>query len=311
MSELIKTATRDSYGKALAELGAEFPDIVVLDADLSEATKTIVFRKAFPHRHFNCGIAESNMTSVAAGLAAAGLTPFVSTFAMFAAGRSYEQVRNSIGYPRLNVKICATHGGISVGEDGASHQCNEDFALMRVIPGMTVICPSDEEESRQALRAAYFHDGPVYIRFGRAPVPAYHNANYKFEIGRGETLRDGRDMTIIVTGLPVYDSLVAAQGLAAEGVSVRVINMPTIKPIDAGIILKAARETGKILTVEEHSIIGGLGEAVAAVTSEGCPVRVHRHGVHDVFGHSGKAAELIAEFGLDAAGIAARARELL
>ena len=310
MSELTKIATRDSYGATLAELGAEHPDIVVLDADLSEATKTIVFKKAFPDRHFNCGIAEGNMASAAAGLAASGMTPFISSFAMFAAGRAYEQIRNSIGYPNLNVKICATHGGISVGEDGASHQCNEDFALMRSIPGMTVICPSDDEESKQILRAVYNHKGPVYIRFGRSPVPAYHTSDYKFEIGKGELLCDGSDMTIIATGLPVYETILAAQKLKSEGISVRVINMPTIKPIDENIIIKAAKETGKILTVEEHSIIGGLGEAVAAVTAEKYPAKVLRHGIPDVFGHSGKAAVLIEAFGLTAGGIAAKAKGL-
>jgi transketolase len=311
MPDIKKIATRRSYGEALVKLGSEFENVVVFDCDLSAATMTNLFKKEYPDRHFNCGIAESNMTSVAAGLSTCGFVPFVSTFAMFAAGRAYEQVRNSIGYPHLNVKIGATHGGISVGEDGASHQCNEDFALMRTIPGMTIICPSDDIEARQVVRAAYLHKGPVYIRFSRAASVVFHSEDYKFQIGKAETLKDGNDLTIIATGLPVYDSLEAAKVLEKEGVSVRVINMPTIKPLNVEAVIKAAKETKKILTIEEHSIIGGLGESVAGVVSEFAPCKVLRHGIPDVFGHSGSADALLGDFGLTVEGIAAKARELI
>lgn len=312
MAELVKVATRDSYGKALVELGAAHDNIVVLDADLSEATKTGMFRAAYPERFFNAGIAEGNLMAVAAGVSTTGLVPFASTFAMFAAGRAFEQVRNSIGYPHLNVKIGATHGGISVGEDGASHQCNEDFALMRSIPGMTVICPADDVEARAAVLAAYAYEGPVYMRFGRLATPVFHNADeYTFTIGKGETLRNGTDLTIIATGLMVYEALQAAEKLAAEGVQARVINIATIKPLDADIIIQAAKETGRILTAEEHSIIGGLGEAVCGVVAENCPVPVLRVGVNDEFGHSGPAPALLKEFGLCADNLYAKAKELL
>lgn len=301
MADLKTVATRESYGNALAELGAEKSDLVVLDADLSGATKSSIFRKAFPDRHFNCGIAESNMMAAAAGLSTMGLVPFASTFAMFAAGRAYEQVRNSIGYPGLNVKIGATHGGISVGEDGASHQCCEDFALMRTIPGMTVICPADDVEARAAVRAAYEHNGPVYLRFGRLATPVFHDpAKYRFEIGKGEILSEGDDITIIATGLLAFEAVLAAEELREKGVSARVINMPTIKPLDYDLVTQAARETGCIVTAEEHSIIGGLGDAVCATTAYACPVPVHKVGTNDCFGHSGPAKELLREFGLTA-----------
>ncbi|MCI9020365.1 MAG: transketolase family protein [Eubacterium sp.] len=304
MSEVKKIATRDSYGNALVELGKEAENLVVLDADLAAATKTGVFQKAFPDRHIDCGIAESNMMGIAAGIASTGKVPFVSTFAMFAAGRAFEQVRNSIGYPHLNVKIGATHAGISVGEDGASHQCNEDLALMRVIPGMTVINPSDDIEAKAAVRAAYAHEGPVYLRFGRLAVPVINDrADYKFEIGKGVTLRDGKDLTLIATGLCVSGALEAAEKLAADGIDARVINIHTIKPIDAELLVKAAQETGKIVTVEEHSVIGGLGGAVAEVLSEQCPVKMLRIGMNDVFGESGPAVQLLEKYGLDAEGI--------
>ena len=310
MAEVKKIATRESYGNGLVELGKEHDNVVVLDADLAGATKTAIFKKAFPDRHFNCGIAECNLVDVGAGLSTMGLVPFVSTFAMFAAGRAYEQVRNTIGYPHLNVKICATHGGISVGEDGASHQCCEDFALMRTIPGMTVMCPSDDVEARKMLHAAYEMDGPVYIRFGRAATPVYHAEDFSFVVGKGEVLQDGTDVAVIATGILVPEAIEAGKRLAAEGISTRVINMATIKPLDTEIILRAARECGKIVTVEEHNIIGGLGEAVCAALAEGCPVPVRRVGVNDVFGHSGPAAELLKEFGLTADHIAEAARTL-
>lgn len=301
MSDVKKIATRDSYGNALAELGTEHKDIVVLDADLAAATKTGVFKKAHPDRFIDCGIAESNMMGVAAGLAAAGMVPFASTFAMFAAGRAYEQVRNSIGYPHLNVKIGATHAGISVGEDGATHQCNEDIALMRTIPGMTVICPSDDVEARAAVRAAYETDGPVYMRFGRLAVPVINDhPDYKFEIGKGVVLREGKDVTIIATGLPVSNCLEAAEKLAADGIEAKVINIHTIKPLDEELVLEAAKETGKVVTVEEHSVIGGLGSAVCDVLAEKAPTRVLKIGVNDVFGESGPALDLIRKYGLDA-----------
>ena len=301
MSDVKKIATRDSYGNALAELGTEHKDIVVLDADLAAATKTGVFKKAHPDRFIDCGIAEGNMMGVAAGLAAAGMVPFASTFAMFAAGRAYEQVRNSIGYPHLNVKIGATHAGISVGEDGATHQCNEDIALMRTIPGMTVICPSDDVEAKAAVRAAYEFEGPVYLRFGRLAVPVINDRpDYKFEIGKGVVLREGKDVTIIATGLPVSNCLEAAEKLAADGIEAKVINMHTIKPLDEELVLAAAKETGKVVTVEEHSVIGGLGSAVCDVLAEKAPARVLKIGINDVFGESGPAVELIKKYGLDA-----------
>ncbi|MBQ7887010.1 MAG: transketolase family protein [Clostridia bacterium] len=301
MSEVKKIATRDSYGKALVELGQEHDNIVVLDADLAAATKTSTFRKAFPERHFDCGIAECNMIAAAAGMSTMGLVPFASTFAMFAAGRAFEQVRNSIGYPQLNVKIGATHGGISVGEDGASHQCCEDFALMRSIPGMVVLCPSDDVEARAAVKAAYAHEGPVYLRFGRLAIPVFHDEeNFKFEIGKGEQLTEGNDVAIIATGLMVDEARKAAEMLKEEGISARVINICTIKPLDEEIVLKAAKECGKVVTCEEHSIIGGLGEAVAALLSEQCPTKMRRVGVNDEFGHSGPAWPLLKQFGLSA-----------
>ena len=299
--EVKKIATRDSYGNALKELGQLHDDLVVFDADLAGATKTGTFKKAFPDRHFNCGIAEGNMIAVAAGAAAMGLVPFASSFAMFAAGRAFEQVRNSIGYPHLNVKIGATHGGISVGEDGASHQCCEDFALMRSIPGMVVMSPADDVEARAAVKAAYEYQGPVYLRFGRLAVPVFHDeANFKFEIGKGEVLQEGSDVAIIANGLLVNEAIEAGKALAEAGISARVINLCTIKPLDEELVLKAARECGKIITCEEHSTIGGLGEAVCALLSEKCPTPVRRIGVNDEFGHSGPAAALLKQFGLSA-----------
>ena len=301
MSAVKKIATRDSYGNALAKLGAEHEDIVVLDADLAAATKTGVFKKAYPERFIDCGIAESNMMGVAAGLAAAGKVPFASSFAMFAAGRAFEQVRNSIGYPHLNVKIGATHAGISVGEDGATHQCNEDIALMRTIPGMVVINPSDDVEAKAAVRAAYEHDGPVYLRFGRLAVPVINERpDYKFELGKGVVLREGKDVTIIATGLPVNNCLEAAEKLAADGIEAKVINIHTIKPLDEELVIAAAKETGKVVTVEEHSVIGGLGSAVCDVLSGKAPTQVMEIGINDVFGESGPAVELIKKYGLDA-----------
>ena len=310
MADVIKIATRESYGNALAELGREHSDVIVFDADLSGATKTSVFKKAFPDRHFNCGIAEGNMITVAAGAATMGLVPFASTFAMFAAGRAFEQVRNSIGYPHLNVKIGATHGGISVGEDGASHQCCEDFALMRSIPGMVVMCPADDVEARAAVKAAYAYKGPVYLRFGRLAVPVFHGEDMKFEIGKGEVLRDGTDVAIIATGLMSYEALQAAELLAAKGMQARVLNFCTIKPLDEELVLKAAADCGKIVTCEEHSIIGGLGEAVCSLLSGKLPTPVRRVGVNDEFGHSGPAAPLLKDFGLSAEHVAAVAEEL-
>ncbi len=312
MSERKPIATRDSYGAALVELGKEHENLVVLDADLAAATKTGVFKKAFPERHFDCGIAECNMMGVAAGLATMGLVPFASSFAMFAAGRAFEQVRNSIGYPHLNVKIGATHAGISVGEDGASHQCCEDFALMRSIPGMVVLCPSDDVEAKAAVKAAYEHEGPVYLRFGRLAAPVFHDPhNFRFEIGRGEVLAEGCDVAILATGLMVAEAVNAAKLLEADGVHARVINLCTIKPLDTEIVLKAACECKNIVTCEEHSIIGGLGEAVcAAVAEAGVACRVKRVGVNDEFGHSGPAKELLKQFGLSAEHIAQAARDL-
>ena len=306
MSDVKKMATRDGYGNALKELGGVHDDVIVFDADLSNATKTNVFQKAYPERHFNCGIAEGNMMAVAAGAAAMGLVPYASSFAMFASGRAFEQVRNSIGYTRLNVKIGATHGGISVGEDGASHQCCEDFALMRSIPGMVVMSPADAVEARAMVFAAYDYKGPVYMRFGRAPVPIIHDEEtFKFTIGKGETLTEGTDVAIIANGLCVAEALGAHDILAQEGISARVINMATVKPLDTELVLKAARECKKIVTCEEHNIIGGLGEAVCAVIAEaGVPCPVKRVGVRDVFGHSGPFGPLLEEFGLTAPHIA-------
>ena len=312
MADVKKIATRDSYGNALKELGAEHDDLIVFDADLAGATKTGTFQKAFPERHFDCGIAEGNMMAVAAGAAAMGLVPFASSFAMFAAGRAFEQVRNSIGYPHLNVKIGATHGGISVGEDGASHQCCEDFALMRSIPGMTVLCPADDVEAKAAVKAAYEHEGPVYLRFGRLALPVFHDeATFKFEIGKGEQLTEGSDVAIIATGLEVNEALIAAEQLKNEGIQARVINLCTIKPLDEELVVKAAKECGAVVTCEEHSILGGLGEAVAAVLGEQCPVPIRRVGVKDVFGHSGPAWELLEQFGLRSDAIIAAVKELV
>ena len=294
MAELKKIATRDSYGNALKELGAEHPDLVVLDADLAGATKTGTFQKAFPERHFDFGIAEANMICAAAGMSTTGLVPFASSFAMFAAGRAFEQV------PHLNVKIGATHGGISVGEDGASHQCCEDFALMRSIPGMTVICPADDVEAKAAVRAAYEMEGPVYLRFGRLAVPVFHSEDYQFQIGKGEVLKDGSDVAIIANGLLVYEAVKAAEALEAEGIHAMVINMATIKPLDNDLVLEAAKKCGRVITCEEHSVIGGLGEAVCSLLSEKHPTPVKRIGVNDEFGHSGPAAALLEQFGLTA-----------
>ncbi|NCC08273.1 MAG: transketolase family protein [Clostridia bacterium] len=312
MSEVKCIATRESYGNALKELGAQHDNLVVLDADLAAATKTGVFKKVYPDRHFDCGIAEANMMCVAAGLATMGLVPFASSFAMFAAGRAFEQVRNSIGYPKLNVKIGATHGGISVGEDGASHQCCEDFALMRSIPGMVVLSPADDVEARAAVKAAYAHEGPVYLRFGRLAVPVFHDEeNYHFEIGKGEQLTDGSDVAIIATGLMVAEAIEAAKTLKEQGIAARVINICTIKPLDEEIVLKAAKECGKIVTVEEHSVIGGLGEAVCGLLSEKQPTPVKRIGVNDEFGHSGPAKELLKQFGLSAENIVKTVKEFI
>lgn len=311
MADIKKVATRDSYGNALKELGATAENLVVLDADLAGATKTATFQKAYPERHFDCGIAEANMINIAAGLSTMGLVPFAATFAMFAAGRAYEQVRNTIGYPHLNVKIGATHGGISVGEDGASHQCCEDFALMRTIPGMTVMCPSDDVEARQMVKAAYEMTGPVYMRFGRAATPVYHTEDYRFEIGKGEVIQDGSDVAIIANGIMVPEAVEAAKVLAEEGISAMVINMATIKPLDEELVLEAAKKCGKIVTVEEHSIIGGLGEAVCGVLSEKLPTPVKRIGVNDEFGHSGPAGALLKQFGLCADNIVAQTRKML
>ena len=301
MADVKKIATRESYGNALVELGKESDTLVVLDADLAGATKTGTFQKAFPERHIDCGIAEGNMVGVAAGLASTGMVPFASSFAMFAAGRAFEQVRNSVGYPKLNVKIGATHAGISVGEDGATHQCNEDIALMRTIPGMVVINPSDDVEAKAAVRAAYEHVGPVYLRFGRLAVPVINdNDDYKFELGKGIVLREGKDVTIFATGLEVSETLAAAEKLAADGIEAKVINIHTIKPIDEELIVAAAQETGKVVTVEEHSIIGGLGSAVCDVLAEKAPTKVLKIGVMDTYGESGPAVQLIKKYGLDA-----------
>ena len=312
MSDVKKIATRESYGNALAELGKVHEDIVVLDADLAAATKTGVFKKAFPERHIDCGIAECNMIGVAAGLAATGKVPFASSFAMFAAGRAFEQVRNSVGYPKLNVKIGATHAGISVGEDGATHQCNEDIALMRTIPGMVVINPSDDVEAKAAVKAAYEHQGPVYMRFGRLAVPVINdNEDYKFELGKGVVLREGKDVAIIATGLPVANCLEAAEKLAAEGIDAKVINIHTIKPLDEELIVAAAKDTGKVVTVEEHSVIGGLGSAVCDVLCEQAPTKVLKIGINDTFGESGPAVELVKKYGLDADSIYEKVKAFL
>ena len=304
MPEVKKIATRDSYGNALAELGREHDNLVVLDADLAAATKTGVFQKEFPDRHIDCGIAECNMMGIAAGIASTGKVPFASSFAMFAAGRAFEQVRNSIGYPHLNVKIGATHAGISVGEDGATHQCNEDIALMRTIPGMTIINPADDVEAKAAVRAAYEMDGPVYLRFGRLAVPVINDRpDYKFEVGKGVLLREGTDVTIVATGLCVGASLEAAEQLAAEGISAEVINIHTIKPLDTELIINSAKKTGKVVTAEEHSVIGGLGSAVCDCLCENAPTPVCKIGVYDVYGESGPAAKLLEKYGLDSQGI--------
>ena len=313
MADVKKIATRDSYGETLKALAAEGHDeLVVLDADLAAATKTGMFRKTNPDRHFDCGIAEANMVGVAAGLSTMGYVPFVSSFAMFAAGRAFEQIRNSIAYPGLNVKIGATHGGISVGEDGASHQCGEDFALMRSLPGMTIICPADDVEARAAVRAAFAMHGPVYLRFGRLAVPVFHDPdNYHFEIGKGEQLTEGNDIAILATGLMVNEARIAAEQLAAEGIHARVINLHTIKPLDEELVLKAAAECGKVITAEEHNVIGGLGEAVCALLSEKLPTPVRRIGVQDEFGCSGPAWDLLHAYGLDAATIVKTTHEML
>ena len=311
MADVIKTATRDAYGKALVELGQKNDKVIVFDADLAAATKTGMFKKEFPERFIDCGIAEGNMMGVAAGMATAGYTVFASSFAMFAAGRAFEQVRNTIGYPHINVKIGATHAGISVGEDGASHQCCEDIALMRTIPGMTIINPADDIEARLAVMAAAETDGPVYMRFGRLAVPRIFDENYKFEIGKGVYLKEGKDVTIIATGLMVERALQAAEQLKAEGIDAAVINMATIKPIDRDIIIDAAKKTGAIVTAEEHSVIGGLGEAVAGVVAETTPVPVLRVGVEDTFGKSGPALELLEIFGLNAENICKKAKQAI
>lgn len=304
MSEVKKIATRDSYGNALAELGKEHENLVVLDADLAAATKTGVFKKAYPERFIDCGIAEANMTGVAAGLSTCGKVPFISSFAMFVAGRAFEQVRNSIGYPHLNVKIGATHAGITVGEDGATHQCNEDIALMRTIPGMVIINPADDVEARAAVKAAYEYEGPVYLRFGRLALPIIHNeSSYKFEIGKGEILRDGKDVTIVATGAMVSNSLEAAEKLAADGIEAKVINIHTIKPLDEELVVVAAKETGKVVTVEEHSVIGGLGSAVCDALAMKNPTPVMKIGINDTFGESGPAIELLKKYQLDAESI--------
>ena len=311
MADVKKMATREGYGRGLVALGAAHEDVVVLDADLAGSTKTGMFAKAYPDRHFNCGIAEADMMCVAAGFAANGFVPFASSFAMFAAGRAYEQVRNTIGYPHLNVKIGATHGGISVGEDGASHQCCEDFALMRTIPGMTVMCPADDVEARAMVKAAYHMEGPCYMRFGRAATPVFHQEGYHFEIGKGEVLREGKDIAIIANGILVPEAIEAGKQLAEEGIDAMIINMATIKPLDEALVLEAAKKCGKVITVEEHNIIGGLGEAVCSLLSEKLPTPVKRIGVNDVFGHSGPAAALLKQFGLSAENIVAQAKAML
>ncbi|RHV93042.1 transketolase family protein [Blautia sp. OF09-25XD] len=310
MSEVKKIATRESYGNALVELGADHDNLIVLDADLAAATKTGVFKKAYPDRHIDCGIAECNMMGIAAGLSTTGIVPFASTFAMFAAGRAFEQVRNSIGYPHLNVKIGATHAGISVGEDGATHQCNEDIALMRTIPGMVILNPADDVEAKACVKAAYEYNGPVYLRFGRLAVPVINDRpDYKFELGKGVVLREGKDVTIVATGLCVSSALEAAEKLAADGIDAKIINIHTIKPLDEELIVAAAKETGKVVTVEEHSVIGGLGSAVCDALAEKCPVPVKKIGVQDVFGESGPAVALLAKYKLDGEGVYEQVKE--
>ena len=310
MSEVKKIATRESYGNALVELGAEHDNLIVLDAVLAAATKTGVFKKAYPDRHIDCGIAECNMMGIAAGLSTTGIVPFASTFAMFAAGRAFEQVRNSIGYPHLNVKIGATHAGISVGEDGATHQCNEDIALMRTIPGMVILNPADDVEAKACVKAAYEYNGPVYLRFGRLAVPVINDRpDYKFELGKGVVLREGKDVTIVATGLCVSSALEAAEKLAADGIDAKIINIHTIKPLDEELIVAAAKETGKVVTVEEHSVIGGLGSAVCDALAEKCPVPVKKIGVQDVFGESGPAVALLAKYKLDGEGVYEQVKE--
>ena len=310
MSEVKKIATRESYGNALVELGAEHDNLIVLDADLAAATKTGVFKKAYPDRHIDCGIAECNMMGIAAGLSTTGIVPFASTFAMFAAGRAFEQVRNSIGYPHLNVKIGATHAGISVGEDSATHQCNEDIALMRTIPGMVILNPADDVEAKACVKAAYEYNGPVYLRFGRLAVPVINDRpDYKFELGKGVVLREGKDVTIVATGLCVSSALEAAEKLAADGIDAKIINIHTIKPLDEELIVAAAKETGKVVTVEEHSVIGGLGSAVCDALAEKCPVPVKKIGVQDVFGESGPAVALLAKYKLDGEGVYEQVKE--
>lgn len=312
MADVKKIATRDSYGNALAECGAEYPNLVVLDADLANATKTLVFKKAFPDRHIDCGIAECNMTGIAAGLATCGKIPFISSFAMFAAGRNFEQIRNSIGYPHLNVKIGATHAGITVGEDGASHQCLEDIALMRTIPGMTVIVPSDDVEAKAAVRTAIEYQGPVFLRFGRAAVPVINDRpDYKFEMGKGVLLREGTDVTIVATGITVSSALEAADMLAADGISAEVINIHTIKPLDEELIVKSAKKTGRVVTAEEHSVIGGLGSAVCDCLCAHCPTPVYKIGMQDIFGESGTAAALVEKYGLDGKGVYASVKKFV
>ena len=310
MADVKKIATREGYGTALVELGKEHADIVVLDADLAGATKTGTFKKAFPDRHLNFGIAEGNMMSAAAGLAATGMVPFASSFAMFATGRAFEQIRNSIAYPHLNVKVCASHGGISVGEDGASHQCCEDYALMRSLPGMVVMSPADNVEAIAMVKAAYEYVGPVYIRTGRSAVPVFHGEDFKFQIGKGEVVREGSDIAIIANGLMVYEAMKAGEALAEQGINALIINMATIKPLDEELVLEAAKKCGKVITCEEHSIIGGLGEAVSSFLAENHPTLVKRIGVNDEFGHSGPAAALLKQFGLCAENIVAKAKEL-
>ena len=310
MADVKKVATRDSYGKALMALAQEHDNIVVFDADLGGSTKSAMIKKVNPDLHINAGIAEGNMMAMAAGCAAMGKVVFASSFAMFAAGRAFEQIRNSIGYPALNVKVAASHGGISVGEDGASHQCCEDFALMRSIPGMTVICPADDVEAKAAVRAAYEMEGPVYLRFGRLAVPVFHSDDYKFEIGKGEVVREGSDVAIIANGLLVYEAIVAGEKLAEAGINAMVINMATIKPLDEELVIAAAKKCGKIITCEEHSVIGGLGEAVCSCLAENYPVPVKRIGVNDEFGHSGPAVALLEQFGLCASNIVAKAKEM-
>ena len=312
MADVKKIATRESYGNALKDLAEEFPQLVVLDADLAAATKTGIFKKAYPDRHIDCGIAESNMMGIAAGLSLTGKIPFASSFAMFAAGRAFEQVRNSIGYPHLNVKIGATHAGLTVGEDGASHQCNEDIALMRTIPGMVVMCPSDDIEAKAAVRAALEHVGPVYIRFGRAAVPVINDRpDYKFEIGKGQIVREGKDVTIVATGIMVDSALQAAEKLAADGIDAEVINICTIKPLDKDIIVNSAKKTGKVVTCEEHSVIGGLGSAVCDALAEEYPVKVKKIGMQDVFGESGSASDLLKKYELDGDGVYKQVKEFV